>query len=113
MSAPSPPRKSAHVTKADLAEAIHQQVPGLSKTHATELVALVFDTLKETLGRGEKIKISGFGNFMLRDKKPRLGRNPKTAEPMTIEGRRVLTFRPSPILREELNADAEQERPAP
>ena len=107
---PSAPKKSPHVTKADLAEAIHQQVEGVSKAQAAELVSLIFETLKETLGRGQKIKISGFGNFCLRDKNPRTGRNPQTSEPMTIEGRRVLTFRPSHLLREELNAHLDQDR---
>ncbi|MDW8249585.1 MAG: integration host factor subunit alpha [Myxococcales bacterium] len=100
------------MTKADLAEVIHQQVTDVSKTRAAELVSLIFETLKETLGRGQKIKISGFGNFLLRDKRERTGRNPKTSKPMLIRSRRVLTFRPSPVLREELNAHrtASQER---
>jgi integration host factor subunit alpha len=98
------PKKSHRITKADLAEAIHQQVDDISKTKAAELVSLVFETLKETLGRGQKIKISGFGNFCLRDKNDRTGRNPQTSEPMLIRGRRVLTFRPSQVLRDELNA---------
>jgi integration host factor subunit alpha len=59
--------------------------------------------MKETLGRGERIKISGFGNFVLRDKRPRQGRNPKTGDPMLITGRRVLSFKPSNILKHGLN----------
>lgn len=112
-SPPPRPKKSSRVTKAELAEVVHQQVEGVTKAQAAELVSLIFETLKETLGRGQKIKISGFGNFCLRDKKDRTGRNPKTAEPMTIRGRRVLTFRPSHLLREELNAhlDPSPDRP--
>jgi integration host factor subunit alpha len=59
--------------------------------------------MKETLGRGEKIKISGFGNFVLRDKRQRPGRNPQTGEPIKISERRVLTFKASQILKQALN----------
>ena len=67
------------------------------------MVALVFEMMKETLGRGEKIKISGFGNFVLRDKRQRPGRNPQTGEPIKISERRVLTFKASQILKQALN----------
>ena len=60
---------------------------------------LVFDTMKETLEKGEKIKISGFGNFVVRQKRPRIGRNPQTGEEIEISARRVLTFRPSQVLK--------------
>jgi integration host factor subunit alpha len=59
--------------------------------------------MKETLGRGEKIKISGFGNFVLRDKRQRQGRNPQTGEPITITERRVLNFKASQLLKQALN----------
>ena len=90
------------MTKADIIEALHQKV-GYSKKEAADLVELVFDTIKETLSRGEKIKISGFGNFVVRDKKSRTGRNPQTGEAIEISARRVLTFKPSQVLREEVN----------
>ena len=61
--------------------------------------------MKETLEGGEKIKISGFGNFVVRQKRPRKGRNPKTGEEMVISGRRVVTFKPSPVLRKALNQE--------
>ena len=67
------------------------------------LVETVFDTIKETLERGEKIKISGFGNFVVRDKNARVGRNPQTGEEITISARRVLTFKPSQVLKTALN----------
>jgi integration host factor subunit alpha len=67
------------------------------------MVDLVFEMMKETLGRGEKIKISGFGNFVLRDKRQRPGRNPQTGEPIKISERRVLTFKASQILKQALN----------
>jgi integration host factor subunit alpha len=66
-------------------------------------VDLVFETMKETLGRGEKIKISGFGNFLVREKQPRPGRNPQTGTEITIDARKVLTFKPSPVLKAALN----------
>ena len=64
---------------------------------------LVFDTMKETLAKGEKIKISGFGNFVVRQKRPRIGRNPQTGEEIEISARRVMTFRPSQVLKSTLN----------
>jgi integration host factor subunit alpha len=64
---------------------------------------MVFEMMKETLGRGEKIKISGFGNFVLRDKRQRPGRNPQTGDPIKISERRVLTFKASQILKQALN----------
>ena len=66
-------------------------------------VETVFDTIKETLEKGEKIKISGFGNFVVRDKNARAGRNPQTGEEITISARRVLTFKPSQVLKNALN----------
>ena len=90
------------MTKADIIEAIHQKV-GYSKKEAADLVELIFDTIKETLSKGEKIKISGFGNFVIRDKKPRTGRNPQTGQAIEISARRVLTFKPSQVLRSEVN----------
>lgn len=91
------------MTKADIAHIIYTQIGGFSKRESVELVNLVFETMKETLGRGEKIKVSGFGNFVLRDKRPRPGRNPKTGEPITITERRVLTFKASQILKKAVN----------
>jgi integration host factor subunit alpha len=71
-------------------------------------VDLVFETMKETLGRGEKIKISGFGNFVLRDKRQRQGRNPQTGDPITITERRVLNFKASQLLKQALNEEEER-----
>lgn len=97
-------RPGATVTKADLAEAVHQRIGGFSKRQSAELVDLVFETMKETLGRGEEVKISGYGNFSPRDKHERRGRNPRTGEAMPISERRVLTFKASKVLRASLNA---------
>ena len=94
------------MTKADIIEAIYQKV-GYSKKEAADLVELIFDTIKDTLAKGEKIKISGFGNFMVRDKKARTGRNPQTGEAIQISARRVLTFKPSQVLRADVNVTGE------
>lgn len=90
------------MTKADLIEAIYEKV-GFSKKEAADLVEMIFNMIKDTLGKGEKIKISGFGNFVVRDKNPRTGRNPQTGEAIKITQRRVLTFKPSQVLRTEVN----------
>jgi len=90
------------MTKAEIIEAIHTKI-GFSKKESADLVELVFDTIKETLEKGEKIKISGFGNFVVRDKRPRVGRNPQTGEEIEISARKVLTFRPSQVLKTALN----------
>ncbi len=94
------------MTKADIVEALYQKV-GFSKKEAADLVELVFDTLKGTLSQGSKIKISGFGNFIVREKRSRVGRNPQTGESIEISARRVLTFRPSQVLRSEVNSALE------
>ena len=91
------------MTKADIIEAVYEKVGGFSKKEAAEIVESVFNQIKETLERGEKIKISGFGNFIVREKKARIGRNPQTGEEITISARRVLTFKPSQVLKNILN----------
>ena len=89
------------MTKADLVNSIYERV-GYSKKESARIVELVFDIIKETLENGEKIKISGFGNFVVREKRSRIGRNPQTNEEITISARRVLTFKPSQVLRNAL-----------
>lgn len=91
------------MTKADIVEALYEKI-GFSKKEAADLVELVFDTIKGTLSQGNKIKISGFGNFVVREKRSRIGRNPQTGQSIEISARRVLTFRPSQVLRAEVNA---------
>ena len=91
------------MTKADLIEEVYETV-GFSKKDSAQLVDLVFDTIKETLEFGEKLKISGFGNFVVRDKKSRIGRNPQTGEEIEISARKVLTFKPSQVLKNALNS---------
>ena len=91
------------MTKAEIVQALYSKVGGFSRKESAELVDLVFEMMKETLGKGEKIKISGFGNFVLRDKRQRPGRNPQTGQPIKISERRVLTFKASQILKQALN----------
>jgi integration host factor subunit alpha len=91
------------MTKAEIVQALYARVGGFSKKESADIVDLVFEMLKETLGKGEKIKISGFGNFVLRDKRQRPGRNPQTGDPIKISERRVLTFKASQILKHALN----------
>jgi len=90
------------MTKADIVEQIYEQV-GFSKKESAELVEKVFETIKDTLSRGEKVKISGFGNFVVRPKNARKGRNPQTGDEIQLAARRVLTFKPSLVLKNTLN----------
>ena len=89
------------LTRADLAEALQQQV-GLSRADSAQLVEQLLAHLCDALSRGENVKISGFGTFVLRDKGERIGRNPKTGVEVPIAPRRVLTFRASQMLRERI-----------
>lgn len=99
------------MTKADIVQAVYTRLGGFSKKESADLVDLVFETMKETLGRGEKIKISGFGNFVLRDKRQRQGRNPQTGEPIVITERRVLNFKASQLLKQALNDERADAKP--
>lgn len=90
------------MTKADIVERVYDKI-GFSKKEASDLVELVFGTIKENLVKGEKVKISGFGKFDVRQKRPRPGRNPQTGEKITIEAKRVLNFSPSQVLKGLLN----------
>src|ERR1700683_2137867 len=91
------------MTKAEIVQALYSRVGGFSKKESAYMGDLVFEMMKETLGRGEKIKISGCGTFVLRDKRQRPGRTPQTGEPIKISERRVLTFKASQILKQALN----------
>ena len=90
------------MTKAEIVEQIYERV-GFSKKEAAELVEKVFEIIKDTLAQGEKVKISGFGNFVVRDKNSRKGRNPQTGQEILLEARKVLTFKPSLVLKTLLN----------
>jgi integration host factor subunit alpha len=99
------------MTKADIVQAVYAKLGGFSKKESADLVDLVFETMKETLGRGEKIKVSGFGNFVLRDKRKRQGRNPQTGERIEITERRVLNFKSSQLLKQALNSRLDDAAP--
>ena len=93
------------LTKAEIAEALFNQL-GLNKREARELVDLFFEEIRAALATGAQVKLSGFGNFDLRDKNQRPGRNPKTGEEIPISARRVVTFRPGQKLRLRVESDA-------
>lgn len=90
------------MTKADIAEKIQAGI-GLSKKEASEMMEAVFALMKVTLESGENLKISGFGSFIVKEKADRRGRNPQTGETITIEARRILSFKPSTVLRQAIN----------
>ena len=90
------------MTKTDIMQNIHNRF-GFSKKDSLEIVESVFDIMKENLALSENIKISGFGNFVVKEKKARKGRNPQTGEEIEISARKVLTFKPSQFLRKTLN----------
>jgi integration host factor subunit alpha len=92
------------LTKADIVERIHDKV-GYSKKEAGEVVDSIFELIKHHLEKGQKVKVSGFGNFVVHEKRPRKGRNPQTGEAITIRGRRVLGFKASPTLKKSMNGD--------
>src|SRR5216683_7052697 len=94
------------VTRADLSEIVYQRV-GLSRTESAELVQAVLDEICDAAARGETVKLSSFGSFVVRSKGQRIGRNPKTGKEVPISPRRVMVFKPSAILKQRINADAD------
>ena len=90
------------VTRADLCEAVYQKV-GLSRTESAELVENVIDEICNSVVRGESVKLSSFGSFVVRQKGERVGRNPKTGEEVPISPRRVMVFKPSNVLKQRIN----------
>ena len=92
------------MTKIEIVQNICDEL-GLTKKEAIRIVEALFDIIKDNLCRGEKLKISGFGNFCIREKKPRRGRNPQTGDEIEICQRRVLTFKASHVLRKALNSE--------
>lgn len=92
------------LTRAVIADKINRRL-GVSRTEALSMVESVIDHMCDALSRGENIKISGFGTFLLRDKTERIGRNPKTGEEVPITPRRVLTFRASQMLKERISSN--------
>lgn len=93
------------LTKADMVEHLYEEL-GLNKREAKDLVEMFFEEVRLALGQGQNVKLSGFGNFMLRDKTQRPGRNPKTGDDIPVEARRVVTFRPGQKLKQRVEAYA-------
>jgi integration host factor subunit alpha len=91
------------LTKSDIVEDLNNEI-GLNKREAKELVDLLFNDIKNLLSEGHEVKLSGFGNFQLRDKSPRPGRNPRTGEDVEIPARRVVTFKSGQKLKESVKA---------
>jgi integration host factor subunit alpha len=100
------------LTKAQLAELLYEQI-GLNKRESKDMVDAFFDLISDSLVQGEDVKISGFGNFQIRTKAPRPGRNPRTGEPVAIEARRVVTFHASPKLKESVQGGASEASTSP
>ena len=92
------------LTKAEMAEQLFEEL-GLNKREAKEIVEAFFEEIRLSLESNEQVKISGFGNFDLRDKRPRPGRNPKTGEEVAISARRVVTFRPGQKLKDRVETE--------
>ena len=97
------------MTKVDIVESIYEKV-GFSKKEVAKIVEYIFDIIKETLIKEDKIKISGFGNFVVRKKRSRRGRNPQTGNDIEISARRILTFKPSQVLKGDINTEGDLER---
>lgn len=95
------------MTKADIVEKIAERV-GCTRKDAVDYVEAVFSIMKSTLETGEKLKVAGFGNFEVKQKNNRRGRNPQTGEAITIKARRILTFKPSMVLRNALNKSTQE-----
>ena len=91
------------MTKVDIVEKVYEKT-GFTKDESFEIVELVLEIMKATLERGEKLKIMGFGSFVVKKKSERRGRNPQTGEEITIEARRILTFKPSVLLKQSMNS---------
>ena len=100
------------LTKAQLAELLYEQI-GLNKRESKDMVDAFFDLISDSLVQGEDVKISGFGNFQIRTKAPRPGRNPRTGEPVAIEARRVVTFHASPKLKESVQGGSSEASTSP
>jgi integration host factor subunit alpha len=90
------------MTKIDIIQNIYENL-GFSKKESADIVESVFDMIKNRLADGDKVKISGFGNFVVKEKRERRGRNPQTGQEISITSRRVLTFKSSQVLRKALN----------
>jgi integration host factor subunit alpha len=99
------------LTKARIVDGV-RDTTGLPRVEADDLVEALVEVLKEAIEQGESIKVSGFGSFLVRTKSARIGRNPQTGEAITLPRRRVLTFKPSRLLRDAMSAAAKLDEPS-
>ncbi|MBI5586969.1 MAG: integration host factor subunit alpha [Deltaproteobacteria bacterium] len=99
------------MTKADIVEIVFEKV-GFSKKDVGHVIEEIFEVVKNTLEQGEKVKISGFGNFTIRQKRARRGRNPQTGTEITIDQRRVMTFKASQLLKKAINSSQAPQQPS-
>ena len=90
-------------TRADILDGVYASCPSLSRGQAREIFEMALEEVSETLTRGESVKLRSFGHFNVREKRERIGRNPRTGVEVPIKPRRVLTFRPSPVLLDQVN----------
>ena len=97
------------ITRADLVESIYSEV-GISRYECADLVEQVLEEIATTLTEGKMVKLSSFGSFTIRDKKERMGRNPRTGKPATISPRRVLSFKASSVLKEQIKVGKRRRR---
>lgn len=97
------------MTKAELITKTNEKLGGFSRKDCMDAVEGMFEIMKQTMEKGQKIKISGFGNFVVRKKKARMGRNPHTSEAIEITARKVLTFKASQILKDAVNSGQKTE----
>jgi integration host factor subunit alpha len=97
------------LTKADIADDIHENC-ALTKSQSADLAESIFELIKSTLEDGDDVLISGFGKFSVKEKGKRRGRNPQTGEDLILDGRRVVTFKCSPILRDKINVKRKRKR---
>jgi len=97
------------MTKADIAERIAEKLSGITRKECAEITDLVFEVMKRVLVEEGKLKIAGFGNFEVKRKKDRRGRNPQTGEALTISARRILTYHPSVVLKNKISGISKPE----
>ena len=92
------------MTKNDIVDSLHEKI-GFTKKETSDIVDSIFDSIKTALSESKSVKISSFGNFVIREKQSRMGRNPKTGEEVEISARSVVTFKPSQKLKETINGN--------
>ena len=109
MTAPVAEKENSTVTRADLLEAVYAACPTLSRAQAREVFEMTLEEIAEALVRGESVKLRSFGNFSVRSKRERIGRNPRTGVEARITPRRVLTFKASPVLAAKVNGEVAAE----